>query len=63
MLKNLKNLFIHEYLKQSLDEQYLKTMYDLILTHEAFLISIIKRFAPKFKIEDMDLSYVLPIFI
>lgn len=47
----------------TLDEQYLNTMYDLILKNEKFLITLVNRFAPKFKIEDMDLSYVLPIFI
>lgn len=62
-VEEFKESFYSWVFEASLDEQYLKTMYDLILTHEVFLITIIKRFAPKFKIEDMDLSYVLPIFI
>jgi hypothetical protein len=38
-------------------------MFDLIIKNEQFLIEIVKTYAPKFDIEDMDLSYVLPIFI
>lgn len=47
----------------NIDEEYLKNMFDLILTNEQFLTAIIKKYAPKFDIENMDLSYVLPIFI
>lgn len=47
----------------NIDEEYLKTMFDLIMKNEQFLTSIIKKYAPKFDIENMDLSYVLPIFI
>lgn len=47
----------------NLDEEYLNWMYEIILKKESFLISIIKKFAPKFNIDNMDLSYVLPIYI
>jgi len=47
----------------NIDEDYLKEMFDLIIKNEQFLIEIVKTYAPKFDIEDMDLSYVLPIFI
>jgi hypothetical protein len=38
-------------------------MYDLVLEKEGFFITLIKRFAPKFDIENMDLSYIIPIYI
>jgi hypothetical protein len=38
-------------------------MNKLIIEKESFLISLIKRFAPKFDVENMDLSYVIPIYI
>lgn len=47
----------------NLDEDYLKEMFDLIIKNELFLIEIIKTYAPKFEVSNMDLSYVLPIFI
>ncbi len=46
-----------------IDEEYLKNMFQLILDNEQFLIEIIHMYAPKFDIENMDVSYVLPIFI
>lgn len=49
--------------ESNIDEEYLKTMYDLIIENEEFLIDIIKTYAPKFDIENMDLSYILPILI
>lgn len=47
----------------NIDEDYLKEMFDLIIKNEQFLVEIIKMYAPKFEVENMDLSYVLPIFI
>lgn len=47
----------------NIDEEYLKTMFDLVVENEQFLVEIIKMYAPRFDIENMDLSYVLPIFI
>lgn len=47
----------------NIDEDYLKAMFDLIVKNEQFLVEVIKMYAPKFDIENMDLSYVLPIFI
>lgn len=38
-------------------------MYDLILENQSFLIEVVSRYAPKFDIENMDLSYIIPIFI
>ena len=47
----------------NIDEKYLEEMYHIILEKEAFFIQIIQKFAPKFQVENMDLSYVLPLFI
>jgi transcription termination factor NusB len=38
-------------------------MFEKILAKESFFIHIIQKYAPKFQVENMDLSYVLPIFI
>lgn len=47
----------------NLDEDYLKEMFDLVLQHQSFLIQVVGKYAPKFDIENMDLSYIIPIFI
>lgn len=47
----------------NLDEDYLNLMFKLVLEKESFIISLIKRFAPKFDIENMDLSSIIPIYI
>ncbi len=47
-----------------LDEEYLDTMFSLITKNQSFLIEkIIKNYTPRFNIKDMDLSYIIPIFI
>ncbi len=47
----------------SIDEEYLQSMFESIIKNEEFLIEVLTMYAPKFDIENMDLSYVLPIFI
>ena len=46
-----------------MDISYVNTMYDLIKLHESDCINIIERFAPKFEIEKMHLSYIIPLYI
>lgn len=58
-----ENFFSWVFENSSFDEEYAKNMYDLIRENEAFLVEIIRMYAPKFDIENMDLSYVLPVFI
>lgn len=60
---SFKESFFSGVFDSELDEDYLKTMYDLIIENQSFLINIIKKYAPRFDIENMDLSYVIPIFI
>lgn len=55
--------FLIDSFKGNIDEEYLKEMEKIIKQKEAFLIDIIKKFAPKFDPESMNLTYVLPIFI
>jgi len=38
-------------------------MFNLILENEEFLIETLEKYAPKFDIETMDLSYIIPIFV
>lgn len=61
--ESFREAFFSWIFDSTIDEEYLKAMFDLIVKNEQFLIEIIKMYAPKFDIENMDLSYVLPIFI
>jgi transcription termination factor NusB len=45
------------------DEQYINEMIRIIPFQEAFFINILKIYTPKFKVENMSLSYILPIYI
>jgi len=62
-IEEFKESFYSGVFESNLDEEYLKNMFELVLKNESFLIHIVTKYAPKFKISDMDLSYVLPIFI
>ncbi len=55
--------FVESKLKDSLDENYLKEMEEIVLSKENQLIEILKMYAPKFSPKNMDLTYVIPIFI
>lgn len=46
-----------------IDKDYFKEMHDIILNNEWVLIMIIERYAPKFKISNMSLLYILPVYI
>lgn len=46
-----------------LDEDYLKEMFEMVFQHQSFLIEVIQKYAPKFDVENMDLSYIIPICI
>ena len=46
-----------------IDEKYIKEMHWLIIAKQWVLAQIIKRYAPKFDVKKMHLSYVLPIYI
>lgn len=62
-IESFKESFFSWVFDTQLDDQYLQEMYKIIEENELFLIEIIKKYAPKFDVENMDLSYVLPIFI
>ncbi len=49
--------------QNEIDVAYVEEMYTLIQKNEKKLISIIQLYAPKFDIEKMHISYILPIFI
>lgn len=60
---DFRDAFFSGVFDSNVDETYLEEMYETILEKEAFLIFTIQKFAPKFQVENMDLSYVLPIYI
>lgn len=45
------------------DDEYLTEMRKIITYYEAFFISIIQKYTPKFNVKTMSLSYILPIYI
>jgi len=61
--KEFIDVFYNRVFKNKLDKDYLYKMNELILDYEYFFINIIQKYAPKFKVEKMDLSYILPIYI
>lgn len=46
-----------------IDRVYLDSMFDLVVSHEPELNSVIALLAPKFSIKTMNLAYVLPMYI
>lgn len=61
--ENFRDSFFEWVFESNLDEEYLEKMYKMILEKETFFISLIKKFAPKFQVESMDLAYIIPIYI
>jgi len=60
---DFKDSFFSWKFESELDEKYLNEMLLLVREKEPFLIEILKLYAPKFNVKNMDLEYVLPIFI
>jgi hypothetical protein len=62
-----KNLFRESFFDEvhtfNIDENYLEEMHKIITFHEKFFINIVKIYAPKFNVEKMSLSNVLPVYI
>ncbi len=61
--EKFKESFTIDSYKWVLDKEYLSEMEQLIKENEYKLIEILKKYAPKFPPEKMELTYVLPIFI
>lgn len=55
--------FLIDSFKWNMDEAYLVEMEKLIKEKEPYLLDLLKKFAPKFDPVNMNLTYVLPIFI
>jgi transcription termination factor NusB len=55
--------FLSDSYKDKLDEAYIEEMEKIILEKEAELIYILQKFAPKFSVEKMDRTYIIPVFI
>lgn len=60
---SFKESFFSWVFNSELDEEYLKIMYTLILENQSFLIHTVGKYAPKFEVENIDLSSLIPIFI
>ena len=45
------------------DDNYIAEMHKIIPYYESFFIHLLKTYTPKFKVENMSLSYILPIYI
>ena len=62
-----KELFRESFFREvhtfNIDEQYLSEMHKIITFNESFFVYVIKSYAPKFNIEKMSLSTVLPVYI
>ncbi len=61
--ESFKESFFSWVFNSELDETYLNDMYNLILENQSFLIQVVGKYAPKFDIENMDVSSIIPIFI
>ena len=55
--------FYNDVFEFDVDVKYLDEMYRLVLEKESYLLFIITKLAPKFKLESMGMSYILPILI
>lgn len=62
-LEEFKETFFSWVFNSSLDEDYLKELFNLILENQLFLLDIVSIYAPRFDIKNMDLSYIIPTFI
>lgn len=61
--ESFKDSFFSWVFTSELDEEYLNNMYTLILENQSFLIHVVGKYAPKFEVETIDLSSLIPIFI
>lgn len=61
--ETFKESFFSWVFNSELDEAYLKSMFDLIVDNQSFLIEVVGKYAPRFDIENMDLSAIVPMFI
>ena len=55
--------FFNEVHTFNIDQDYLNEMHKIIIYNEAFFINIFKKYAPKFNVNKMSLSNVLPVYI
>ncbi|NDK08011.1 hypothetical protein EOM39_02055 [Candidatus Gracilibacteria bacterium] len=60
---NFFEFFYYDDKNLELDKDYFSEMQSIILDKEPIFITFIERYAPKFKIENMSLLYVLPVYI
>lgn len=61
--KLFRESFFSDDFEYEFDEKYIKEMENIILKNEAFFISIIQKYSPKFDIKFMSRIIILPIYI
>lgn len=62
-LEKFKESFFSWIFDSNIDDEYLSKMYKYIIENQQFLTKIVVKYAPKFDIQNMDLSIVIPVFI
>lgn len=62
-LIEFKESFFSWVYDSNLDEDYFNEMIDIIILNQVWILKIISNYAPKFKIKDMEQSYLLPLFV
>lgn len=62
-LELFKESFFENVFTFDQDEKYINEMIKIITFYEKFFIYLVKKYSPKFNIESMSLSSVLPIYI
>lgn len=55
--------FVYWIYKDNLDQEYIKQMLSLIKENENKLIFLIEKYSPRFDFKNMNVSYILPIYI
>lgn len=45
------------------DKEYLDEMKEIIIKNEFYFLELIKKYAPKFNVENMNLTYIIPVYI
>jgi len=61
--KSFEESFYKNVFSFNIDEKYLNEMKIIINIHEAFFVSLLKEYSPKFNIKTMSVSYIIPVYI
>lgn len=62
-INSFKESFFDNVFSFSQDEDYINKMVKIIKFREPFFIEVLKKYTPKFDVNKMSLSYIIPIYI